>query len=369
MFDVGLSNRILFDLPSICQLPLTSIRLSKTHWVVIWDEGGSIRLITRVFMWRVFLKSRIVQYNKNTDQPRCDIIQTTACESRFYISWPSNMHCRCVLICVFVYLSNVILIYGEMWQVKRNAKSCILHPNLSIFSQKLPIVPSKAIIPFLSSTRRFLKEQHVKCFHEFCAWLVAYCVPKDTFKIDHYGRQLGQYLWLSKVVSSWRTHFTCNVYAHWLSTCTAANITQSLTLFSTGHTWTEIRLILPVLVRFKSGSGPLWYINKEFCRNNIAHWDHCKDITTRKDMFSLQWRHNGRDSVSNHQRLDYLLNSFFRRRKQQSSASLAFVRGIHRWPVTSPHKGPATRKMFSFDDVIISQASWGWKECMSTGWQ
>ena len=27
-------------------------------------------------------------------------------------------------------------------------------------------------------------------------------------------------------------------------------------------------------------------------------------------------------------------------RKHQSSASLAFVRGIHRWPVNSPHKGP-----------------------------
>ena len=33
-------------------------------------------------------------------------------------------------------------------------------------------------------------------------------------------------------------------------------------------------------------------------------------------------------------------------RKQQSSASLAFVRGIHRWPVNSPHKGPVTRKCF-----------------------
>ena len=37
-------------------------------------------------------------------------------------------------------------------------------------------------------------------------------------------------------------------------------------------------------------------------------------------------------------------------RKHQSSASLAFVRGIHRWPV---HKGPVTRKMSPFDDVIM----------------
>ena len=40
-------------------------------------------------------------------------------------------------------------------------------------------------------------------------------------------------------------------------------------------------------------------------------------------------------------------------RKHQSSASLAFVRGTHRGPVNSPHKGPVTRKMFPFDDVIM----------------
>ena len=39
-------------------------------------------------------------------------------------------------------------------------------------------------------------------------------------------------------------------------------------------------------------------------------------------------------------------------KKHQSSASLAFVRLIHRWLVNSPHKGPVTRKMFPFDDVI-----------------
>ena len=40
-------------------------------------------------------------------------------------------------------------------------------------------------------------------------------------------------------------------------------------------------------------------------------------------------------------------------RKRQSSASLAFAWGIHRWPVNSPHKGPVTRKMFPFDDAIM----------------
>ena len=53
-------------------------------------------------------------------------------------------------------------------------------------------------------------------------------------------------------------------------------------------------------------------------------------------------------------------------RKHQSSASLTFVRGIHPWPVNSPHKWPVTRKMFPFDDVIICLLSsfyWAWILC------
>ena len=60
-------------------------------------------------------------------------------------------------------------------------------------------------------------------------------------------------------------------------------------------------------------------------------------------------------------------------RKHQSSASLAFVRGIHRWPVNSPHKWPVTRKnvsiwwchhgavpsIFTFDEIFISLSSKG----------
>ena len=40
-------------------------------------------------------------------------------------------------------------------------------------------------------------------------------------------------------------------------------------------------------------------------------------------------------------------------RKHQCSASLAFVRRIHQWPVNSPHKWPVTRKMLPFDDIIM----------------
>ena len=63
--------------------------------------------------------------------------------------------------------------------------------------------------------------------------------------------------------------------------------------------------------------------------------------------FPLQLGHNERDGVSNHQPHDCLLSRFSGagQRKHQSSASLGFVRGIHRWPVNSPHKGLITRKM------------------------
>ena len=42
-------------------------------------------------------------------------------------------------------------------------------------------------------------------------------------------------------------------------------------------------------------------------------------------------------------------------RKHQSSASLAFVWGIHRGPVNSPHKWPVTRKIFPFNDLIMTK--------------
>ena len=68
--------------------------------------------------------------------------------------------------------------------------------------------------------------------------------------------------------------------------------------------------------------------------------------------WALQWRHDERDGVVNHQPHDCLLNHLDQR-KHQSSVSLAFMGGIHRWRVNSPHKGPLTRKMFPLDDVIM----------------
>ena len=73
--------------------------------------------------------------------------------------------------------------------------------------------------------------------------------------------------------------------------------------------------------------------------------------TARPWVWTLPWRHNGHDGVSNHRRLDCLLNRLFRRRSKKTSKLR--VTGNPRWPMDSPHKWPATRKCFHF-----TRSSW-----------
>ena len=69
----------------------------------------------------------------------------------------------------------------------------------------------------------------------------------------------------------------------------------------------------------------------------------------------LHRRHNDDDSVSNHQPHVCLLNRLFRRRSRKTSKLrvTGLCAGNSPGPVSSPHKGPITRKMFPFDDVIV----------------
>ena len=64
---------------------------------------------------------------------------------------------------------------------------------------------------------------------------------------------------------------------------------------------------------------------------------------------------DGRDSVSNHQPHDCLLDLSFRRRSKKTSM-LRFTGlcvGNSPGTVNFPHEWPVTRKMFPFDDVIM----------------
>ena len=70
---------------------------------------------------------------------------------------------------------------------------------------------------------------------------------------------------------------------------------------------------------------------------------------------TLPWRHNDHDSVSNHQPHGCLLNRLFRRRSKNASKLRVTCLCVGNSPgsVNSPHKGPVTRKMLPFDDVIM----------------
>ena len=70
----------------------------------------------------------------------------------------------------------------------------------------------------------------------------------------------------------------------------------------------------------------------------------------------LHWRYNDHDGVSNHQPHGCLLNLLFRRWSKKTSKLpvTGLCVGNSPGPVNSPHKGPVTRKMFPFDDVIMS---------------
>ena len=104
---------------------------------------------------------------------------------------------------------------------------------------------------------------------------------------------------------------------------------------------------------YKQHAIVIWRCNQD--ANVSSSW--LLTCTQLQHIGPLQWRHNGRDDISNHQlHFCLLTHSGADPRKHQSSASLAFVRGIHRWPMNSPHKWPVTQKMLPFDDVIMEKS-------------
>ena len=82
------------------------------------------------------------------------------------------------------------------------------------------------------------------------------------------------------------------------------------------------------------------------------------DVVCPGKSSGLQWRHNDNDGVSNHQPHSCLLNRLFRHRSKKTSKLrvTGLCVGNSPGPVNSPHKGPVTRKMFPFDDVIMGNS-------------
>ena len=112
-----------------------------------------------------------------------------------------------------------------------------------------------------------------------------------------------------------------------------------------------------------------WWLRSSHSIEYVSHclpgwgiWTTCAISVLRNDnkcicnvIFPLQWRHYERAGVSNHQLHDCLLNRLFKRRSENTSK--LHVTGIcaENSPVTGefPRKGPVSRKMFPFDDVIM----------------
>ena len=76
--------------------------------------------------------------------------------------------------------------------------------------------------------------------------------------------------------------------------------------------------------------------------------------------YTLQWRHNEHDGVSNHQHHDRLLNRLFSRRSKKPSKLRVTGLCAGNSSVNSPRIGPVTRKRFPFDDVIMSKVRFLW---------
>ena len=143
------------------------------------------------------------------------------------------------------------------------------------------------------------------------------------------------------------------------------------------HTQGIVKLLTFLMKIRVSEGGTVWlihiadkefsqFISEVFSYNGLEHcikyglWgvyvkaDHCHQCMNLS-MLSLQWRHNGHDGITIHQRLDCLLNCLPRHRSKKTSKLhvTGHCAGNSPEPVNSSHKRPVTRKMYPFDDVIM----------------
>ena len=136
-----------------------------------------------------------------------------------------------------------------------------------------------------------------------------------------------------------------------MSTCVHL-VTSSLVkiIAESPHSWKKSILTVPhalFYVYFIQTWDRHWFLTVQVMINHHCfRWCPCPRQATNH---SLQWRHNGRDGVSNHQPDDYSLKRLFRCRSKKTSK----LRVTGLWAENFPHKRPIKRKMLPFDDVIM----------------
>ena len=104
-----------------------------------------------------------------------------------------------------------------------------------------------------------------------------------------------------------------------------------------------------------NGFSYVWKCHTQNGNVGYVQWVKQGGVGTSSFSWALHWRHNDHDGVSNHQPDGCLLNRLFRRRSKKTSKLRVTDLCVENspGPVNSPHKGPVTRKMFPFDDVIM----------------
>ena len=131
-----------------------------------------------------------------------------------------------------------------------------------------------------------------------------------------------------------------------LTICTLLCFLVSFTHILNGHVTKPVHLALIIAQKFLRLHCKWLYIHLcSLCQKEI-YWGNCWlfNILLSNTVTSqwARWR-------LNHRRPDCLLSRLFRRGSKKTSK----LRVIVLCEVDSPHKGPVTRKMFPFDDVII----------------
>ena len=157
--------------------------------------------------------------------------------------------------------------------------------------------------------------------HNFCYYDVTWSLSELTPDSDH-----------NKICYKLRSNqTTATQVIMWNPKCPVRNGFLTAFHFGPSKAWFAVNVILSVLV-----------IDSHAVKTKITwrsiHYDDVIMTMLASQITSLTVVYS-------------IVYSGVNQRKHQSSASLAFVREIHRGPVNFPHKWPVTRKMFPFDDV------------------
>ena len=120
--------------------------------------------------------------------------------------------------------------------------------------------------------------------------------------------------------SQWETSLQSNAVSHWLG----ANLESALYVD--------------------------WWISYSYLSTQFSCW-----VTVSMACEQYRVMSQERHGVSDHRPFNCPFNILFglTSKKHQKSNHWSFVKGIHRWPVISPHEGPVMRKAFPYHDVIM----------------